>query len=133
VADVAVRLSIYKRLADARDENEAQAIAAEMQDRFGRPPPEARRFVHLMTLKTELRRLKTLACEASARTVTLHLRDDTPLDGAKLSALLAREKLPYKLSPDMRLTRRILPSERFVDGLEATDRVLSELARCLKS
>jgi transcription-repair coupling factor (superfamily II helicase) len=133
VPDVGVRLSIYKRLADAFDQGEVASIGEEMEDRFGRPPPEARRFVHLMSLKTELRRLKVLACEASAKTVTLHLRDDTPLDGALLGALLADKKLPYKLRPDMRLTRRARPGEIFASGLEAVDRLLSEIGGCLRA
>jgi transcription-repair coupling factor (superfamily II helicase) len=132
VVDVGVRLSIYKRLADAIDEAEVATINEEMEDRFGRPPPEARRFVHLMSLKTELRRLKVLACEASTRAVTFHLRNDTPLDGERLGHMLAEKKLPYRLNPDMRLTRRTLPGEHFASGLEAVDRVLSEISECIR-
>src|SRR5690606_16926264 len=58
VADVGVRLSLYKRLASASSADEVQDLAFEMEDRFGPPPVEARRFVHLMRLKTELRRLR---------------------------------------------------------------------------
>ena len=71
VTDVGVRLSLYKRLASAVDEAHVAEIAAEMEDRFGPPPEEARRLVQLMSLKTELRRLKVLGCEANARSVTL--------------------------------------------------------------
>jgi transcription-repair coupling factor (superfamily II helicase) len=126
VPDVGVRLSLYKRLASAHDEVEVQALAEEMEDRFGRPPPEARRFVQLMTIKTELRRLRVLACEASARAVTLHLRDDTPLDPAKLTRLI-RGGAPIKLTPDMRLTRKSRDGEIFPSGLDATVRLLREL------
>ncbi len=132
IADVGVRLSLYKRLASAATVDEANLLAEEMEDRFGPPPPEARRFVHLMRLKTELRKLKVLACEASAKTVTLHLRDDTPIDPQKLSALLDSTKLPYRLSPEMRLTRRATPGEIFDSGLEAVDRVIAEVSRCLR-
>ena len=80
---------LYKRLASPpAAPEEVQDLAGEMEDRFGPPPPEARRFVHLMRLKTELRKLKALGCEATAKGVTLHLRDDTPLDPAKLMKLL---------------------------------------------
>ena len=58
VTDVGVRLSLYKRLASAADEAHVAEIAAEMEDRFGPPPEEARRLVKLMALKTELRRLR---------------------------------------------------------------------------
>ncbi len=132
VADVGVRLSLYKRLASALDENEVTEIATELSDRFGEPPLEARSFIELMRLKTELRRLRVLGCEASARSVTLHLRDDTPLDPQKVGALVAQKKSPYRLSPDGRLTRRALETEAVSDGLVLADRMLNELARCLR-
>ena len=132
VADVGVRLSLYKRFACAASAEEVQDLATEMEDRFGPPPAPARRFVHLMRLKTELRRLKCVGCEATAKSVTLHLRDDTPLDPAKLMKLMAGKASPYKLSPDMRLTRRSKEAEAFTSGLEAADKLLSELAGSLR-
>jgi transcription-repair coupling factor (superfamily II helicase) len=132
VGDVGVRLSLYKRLAGAAGAEEVQDLASEMEDRFGPPPAEARRFVHLMRLKTDLRKLRALGCEATAKAVTLHLREDTPLDPAKLAKLVAGKGSPYRLSPDMRLTRRCKESEAFASGLEATEKLLSELAACLK-
>jgi transcription-repair coupling factor (superfamily II helicase) len=131
VPDVGVRLSLYKRLASAHDIDEVQALSEEMQDRFGRPPPEARRLVHLMTLKTELRKLRVLGCEASTKSVTLHLRDDTPLDPVKLTALFKKSDAGYRLTPDLRLSRRAHPGEVFDSGLEATDNLLSEIASCV--
>jgi transcription-repair coupling factor (superfamily II helicase) len=103
-----------------------------MEDRFGPPPPEARRFVHLMRLKTELRRLRALGCEATKKGVTLHLRDDTPLDPAKILQLVHPKGSPYKLSPDMRLTRKTRDTEVFASGIEAADKLLSELSSCLR-
>jgi transcription-repair coupling factor (superfamily II helicase) len=93
---------------------------------------EARRLVELMRLKVELRRLRALGCEATARHVTLHLRDDTPLDPAKVGLLIAAKQSPYKMTPDMRLTRRVLATESFRDGIALADRALEDLSRCLK-
>jgi transcription-repair coupling factor (superfamily II helicase) len=82
-----------------------------------------------MTLKTELRRLKVLGCEANARSVTLHLREDTPLDPKKVTELVRRAKSAYRLTPNMRLTRRFEGGE---SGLANAETVLGELAGCLK-
>jgi transcription-repair coupling factor (superfamily II helicase) len=128
VTDVGVRLSLYKRLASAADEAHVAELAAEMEDRFGPPPDEARRLVKLMALKTELRRLRALGCEANARVVTLHLREDTPLDPAKITALIRKSHGAYKLTPDMRLSRRFEDG----DGLANAEATLAELASCLK-
>jgi transcription-repair coupling factor (superfamily II helicase) len=130
VTDVGVRLSLYKRLASAVDEGHVTEIAAEMEDRFGAPPEAARRLVKLMTLKTELRRLRALGCEANARLVTLHLRDDTPLDPAKITALIRKSSGAWKLTPDMRLTRRFTAGG---DGIANAETALAELANLERS
>jgi transcription-repair coupling factor (superfamily II helicase) len=132
VREIGVRLSVYKRLASAIDAAEVDEIAREMEDRFGPAPLEAKRLVDLMRLKTDLRRLRALGCEATRKIVTLHLPEDTPLDPAKIGELVARKKSPYRLTPDMRLTRRATDAESFADGIAHADRALDELARCLK-
>jgi transcription-repair coupling factor (superfamily II helicase) len=131
VAEVGVRLSLYKRLASAADEAEVDDLAQELENRFGPPPLEAKRFVELMRLKCELRRLRVLGCEASAKSVSLLLRDDTPLDPAKVRELVARKRSPYRLSPDGRLTRRLLETEAAADGLVLAAKTLEELAECV--
>ena len=130
VSDVGVRLSLYKRLASAIDESHVQDIAVEMEDRFGPPPAEAKNLVELMRLKTELRRLRALGCEATSRSVTLHLREDTPLDPQKILELVRAPKSPYRLTPDMRLTRRF---DGTASGLVNAETLLAALAKCLKS
>ncbi len=138
VGDTGVRLSLYKRLASAVDENHVGEIATEMEDRFGPPPEEARRLVQLMALKTELRRLKVLGCEANARSVTLHLREDTPLDPKKILELVRAPRSPYRLTPDMRLSCRfdLLPRGQEIpkgqNGLTNAEALLADLAQCLK-
>jgi transcription-repair coupling factor (superfamily II helicase) len=126
VSDVGVRLSLYKRLASAVDEGHVTEIAAEMEDRFGAPPAEARHLVKLMALKTELRRLRALGCEANARVVTLHLRDDTPLDPTKITAMIRKSHGAWRLTPDMRLSRRF--DDSAADALANAETALNELS-----
>jgi transcription-repair coupling factor (superfamily II helicase) len=125
---VGVRLSLYKRLASAADEAHVADLAAEMEDRFGPPPEEARRLVKLMALKSELRRLRAVGCEANARVVTLHLREDTPLDPTKVTSLIRKSHGVWKLTPDMRLSRRFEAG----DGLANAEATLADLAGCMK-
>lgn len=129
VTEVGVRLSLYKRLASARDEAEVAHLAVEMEDRFGPPPLEAQRFVELMRLKVELRRLKVMSCEAAAGRVALRLRHDTPLDAAALAEFVSKAKGRYRLSPDGRLVRQQGPDEAVQGSLEFADRMLEELAQ----
>jgi transcription-repair coupling factor (superfamily II helicase) len=132
VADIGVRLSLYKRLASAIDEHDTEDLALEMQDRFGPPPEAARRLVHLMRLKTELRRLRAVGCEANARSVTLHLADDHRLNTPELIEMVQKRNSPYKVSPDMRLTRRATDKDGWENGLDALEALLTELSRCIR-
>ena len=91
-------------MASAADEQEVQELGSELEDRFGAPPLEARRLLELMRLKTELRRLRVLGCEASAKSASFHLRDDTPLDPESIGRLVAKKRSAYRLSPEGRLT-----------------------------
>ena len=79
-----------------------------------------------MRLKTELRRLRVTVCEAAGGTVTMRFREDTPVDGAALTALVVNDS-SYKLSPDGRLTWRPESSARKPSSLAAAESLLCEL------
>jgi transcription-repair coupling factor (superfamily II helicase) len=119
VEDIGLRLSFYRRFATASDQHAIDELADEMEERFGPPPTPARDFVRVMSLKPPLRELRALGCEADGKRVTLHLREDTPLDPAKLMPLVAMPGGRWSLSPDMKLTRRYLEE----DSGDAVDRV----------
>ena len=123
IDDVGLRLSLYRRFATAADESAVEELANEVEERFGTPPTPAREFVRVMTLKPPLRQLCVLGCEADRNRVTLHLREDTPLDPAKLMPLVATPGGGWSLSPDMKLTRRYRDEETG----DAVDRVHSLL------
>ncbi len=115
IEDVGVRLSFYKRFAGAQDPEEVADLAAEMEDRFGPAPSPARVFVRVMSLKTRLRTLRALGIEAHRDRVVIHLRDDAPIDAPRILELCATRRSPWRLSPDMRLSRR------FDDGLDGVE------------
>jgi transcription-repair coupling factor (superfamily II helicase) len=111
IDDVGLRLSFYKRFATLDDEESIQDLASEMEDRFGPPPPAAAQLVRAMSLRPLLRHFRALGCEATSARVTLHLREDTPLDPRKIIPLVGQPRSPWKLTPDMKLTRRFDESE----------------------
>ena len=90
------------------------------------PPEAAAQFIRLMRLKTELRRLRVLGCEATAPQVKLHLREDTPLDPVKLRTLIVKGGGLWRATPDMRLVRVF--KEPGGNGLTRAEQMLAELA-----
>ncbi|MEZ4407788.1 MAG: transcription-repair coupling factor [Polyangiales bacterium] len=123
IEDVGVRLSLYKRLASASGEDEVADLAAEMEDRFGPAPVPARILVRVMAIKTRLRKMRALGIEAGRERVVIHLKEDSPVDGAKLAELCAAKRSPWKLTPDLKLSRRFEPGE----GVANAERLLDEL------
>jgi transcription-repair coupling factor (superfamily II helicase) len=128
VAEVGVRLSLYKRLAGASDDAHVLELAIEIEDRFGSLPKAAQNLIELMRLKALLRKLKVLSCEASARAVTLHLREDTPLDVAKITRLAIERPESYRVTPLGQVVRRATERERSAGGLALAALLLREIA-----
>jgi len=129
VEDVGVRLSLYKRFASARGEDEVLRLGEELEERFGTPPAEVRRFIVVMRLKSLLAKLRALSCNATKSVVTLHLSPDTPLSPSGLAPFLAERKGQLTLSPDGRITRRLGKGEAFPSGIEHAERLLGELSQ----
>jgi transcription-repair coupling factor (superfamily II helicase) len=128
VPEVGVRLSLYKRLASASDEARVTELAIEIEDRFGSLPRSAQNLIELMRLKAEMRPLRVLSCEASARAVTLHLAVDTPLDTKMITRLAVERPDTYRVTPHGQVVRRATERERSLGGLELARRMLREIA-----
>lgn len=107
IDDIGLRLSFYKRLARAEDDLELEELSDEIEDRFGPPPPPAKALLRAMHLKPRARELRAHGLELVGKRLTLHLRDDTPLDPEKILELVSRPGSGYQLSRDMRLTKRL--------------------------
>ncbi len=103
VPDLAVRMGLYRRLNDARDQGEIEALAAEMIDRFGPLPPATANLVRLIGIKqlAILANIAKIDVGARGTLVTFH-KDDFP-DPAGLMSWVERVGPDAKLRPDMKL------------------------------
>jgi transcription-repair coupling factor (superfamily II helicase) len=110
--DTAQRLDFYKRLSSAQNEEEVAALVAELTDRYGAPPDEVGVLAEIMIVKGLGRRLAATAIELSESRLALALADDTPLKPEKVMALVNKKRSPWRLTPDMRLSRGFLDAER---------------------
>lgn len=128
IEDIGIRLSLYKRYALARSDDEIAQLDEELKNRFGSPPPAAVRFSEVMRIKTHLRKLRALGLSASSKNATLHLREDTPLSPQRLVPFIERAAGSYRLTPDGRLTRH---STREESGLGHARRMVHELCELL--
>jgi transcription-repair coupling factor (superfamily II helicase) len=128
--DTGQRLDFYRRLAQARDEDDVRATLEELQDRYGPLPDEARLLGEVMVDKTLVRALGAQAYELTATRLVLTLGEGARLDPGKVLALVHGKGSRWKLAPDMRLSYAFAESEKF-DRLPVARARLGDLARCL--
>ncbi len=76
VADLSVRLALYRRLAEIEEEREIDSFAAEMVDRFGPLPKEVEHLMHIVAIKGLCRRANVEKIEAGPKGAVLSFRDN---------------------------------------------------------
>jgi transcription-repair coupling factor (superfamily II helicase) len=76
VADLSVRLGLYRRLADLENEREIDAFAAELTDRFGKAPLEVHHLMEVVSIKALCRRANVEKLDAGPKGIVLSFRDN---------------------------------------------------------
>ena len=131
VPDLAVRMALYRRLNDAENMGEIEALAAEMIDRFGSLPSATENLVRLIQIKLQAveANISKIDVGASGTLVTFH-NDDFP-DGPGLIAYVDRLQGTAKLRPDMKLviSRTWTSPESRLNGLFQLTKGLSGIVR----
>jgi transcription-repair coupling factor (superfamily II helicase) len=126
VPDTGQRLEFYRRLAQARDEDDVRATLAELADRYGPLPDEATLLGEVMIDKTLVRALGALAYELAPTRIVLSFAPDAALDPAKVTKLVSARGSRFKLTPDMRLAYNFDDREK-LDRMPAARSRLQQL------
>lgn len=133
VEDAGQRLDLYKRLAEARNEDAVRMVLDEMQDRYGPAPGEVETLGQLMICKALARGLGALTLEITRSRLALALGEDenSAMDPAKVATLVGQRGSGWKLTPEGRMSRNMPPDA--TDRLGFAKRVLQELGLCARS
>ena len=100
VADLNVRLSLYRRLAELESDEEREAFAAELIDRFGPLPEEADQLIQIAGLKALCRAAGIAKLDAGPKGAVATYKPDAAPDPARLVAFVQRLPALFKLRPD---------------------------------
>jgi transcription-repair coupling factor (superfamily II helicase) len=106
VADPALRLNLYKRLAAIRETKLLTDFAEELTDRFGPIPAEIEWLLKVVTLKIEARRLRIQEIDARREAVRVRFGPDPPVSAETIVNLLRAERGRLKYLPDDTLEYR---------------------------
>ncbi len=103
VADLPVRLGLYRRIAQLLDRREIDAFAAELIDRFGPLPQEVDNLLEIIAIKRLCRDAGVEKVDAGEKGASLAFHNNRFANPAGLVAFLQENAATAKLRPDQRL------------------------------
>ena len=133
VADLSVRLALYRRLADMEEERDIDSFAAEMVDRFGPLPQEVEHLMQIVQIKALCRKANIDKLDAGPKGAVLSFRDNAFANPEGLMLFIRDHASSVKVRNDKNGQRLVFlddwdrPEER-LKGAMAIVRRLSSIA-----
>jgi transcription-repair coupling factor (superfamily II helicase) len=128
VADLAVRLGLYRRLSQMAERAELDAFAAELVDRFGKLPQEVENLLEVVAVKQLCRKAGVEKVDAGPKGAVLSFRNNRFARPEKLIALITRDAASMKVRPDQKLVC-VADWDNARERMKGVARLMSELAR----
>jgi transcription-repair coupling factor (superfamily II helicase) len=128
VADLSVRLALYRRLADIEDEQEIEAFGAELVDRFGPLPEEVQHLLKIVAIKSLCRRANVERIESGPKGAVLAFRDNVFANPEGLIVFIGKQGAAARVRPDQKVVF-FYDWERPNQRLHGTTAVLRNLVR----
>jgi transcription-repair coupling factor (superfamily II helicase) len=125
VADLPVRLALYRRLSEVEDEREIEAFGAELADRFGPLPDEVEHLLAIVAIKALCRQANVEKIEAGPKGAVVSFRDNTFANPDRLVAFIREQGTAARVRPDMKVV--------FFDDWEEPEQRLKGTAAILRN
>ena len=106
VEDLTVRLSLYRRIASLETMEDLDQLSAELVDRFGPVPDEARNLLDTITIKILCRMANVAKVDAGPKGVSLSFRNNTFPNPERLVGHIASKSGRLQLGHDHRLVMK---------------------------
>jgi len=135
VSDLTLRLQLYRRLSMLETDQDIEAFAAEMIDRFGPVPPEVEQLLEIVAIKALCRRAHVEKVEAGPKGVIVSFRDNHFADPAGLVRYVSEQASQAKVRPDMRVVfvRDFSSMKQRLEGARRILRTLVSIAEKKKA
>ncbi|ADM08240.1 transcription-repair coupling factor [Parvularcula bermudensis HTCC2503] len=128
VADLDVRMSLYRRLSDLTASEEIEAFAAELIDRFGPLPSEVDHLLQIVGIKMLCRRANVEKIDAGPKGAVIGFRKEAFPNPIGLVNYLSSSPLDLKVRADQKLVfKQEWPNETF--RLKGCRKILTILAK----
>lgn len=103
IPDVALRLSLYRKIANLDSENDLETLAAEIIDRFGSLPAQAEYLFAIVKLKQLAKKANIEKLDIGEKGALIAFRNKQPANVENVMNLVARNPLKIKLRPDNKI------------------------------
>ena len=103
VADLPVRLALYRRLSEIEDDRAIEGFAAELVDRFGPLPQEVQYLLQVVAIKALCRRANVERIEVGPKGAVLAFRDNSFANPEGLIAYIGKHPEGARVRPDMKV------------------------------
>jgi transcription-repair coupling factor (superfamily II helicase) len=130
VADLDVRLGLYRRLSGFGNRQELEGFAAELHDRFGKPPGEVEMLLRIVRIKTLCRRAGIAKLDGGPKGATIQFRNDRFADPAGLVKFIQDQRGLAKVRDNKLVVRRDWPAAE--DRVKGTFAIVRDLAKLAK-
>jgi transcription-repair coupling factor (superfamily II helicase) len=128
VADLSVRMGLYRRLGGLSTQVEIESFGAELVDRFGKMPPEAEFLLNTVVLKLHCRAAGVAKIDAGEKAVVFSFHDNKFDKPERLIGWIQKNAPLVKLRPDHRvIVQRVWKDER--QRLSGVTSIVSSLAK----
>ena len=127
VADLPVRLGLYRRIGGLATDGENDAMAAELVDRFGPLPLEVENLLQVVAIKRLCREAGVEKLDAGPKGIVLSFRGNRFANPAGLVAWVQARKDQVKLRPDHKLA--LLREMDLMQRVKAARDLLASLAK----
>jgi transcription-repair coupling factor (superfamily II helicase) len=127
IGDVQLRLTFYKRIANASDQATLHELQVEMIERFGLLPLEVKNLLRVTEIKQLAQTLKIEKISANAEGGLLVFNEKPNIDPAIIIRLIQRHSHQYKLTSNNQF-RFILPSDSASSRLDIVYALLQQLS-----
>ncbi|HKQ94346.1 MAG TPA: transcription-repair coupling factor [Aestuariivirgaceae bacterium] len=128
VPDLGVRLGLYRRIADLTSQDDIEAFAAELHDRFGKTPEEVNHLLQVVSIKLLCRRANVESLDAGPKGAAIGFRNGSFPNPPTLVAWIQQQGSLAKLRPEMKLV--VMRSwETAEERLRGARHLMGELVR----
>ncbi|HRE22506.1 MAG TPA: transcription-repair coupling factor, partial [Rhabdaerophilum sp.] len=128
IADLDIRMGLYRRLSQFESEGEIEGFAAEMIDRFGPLPPEIGQLMKIVAIKLLCRRAHVEKVDAGPKGIIIGFRNNSFANPNGLVKYVTEKGPGAKVRPDMKIVF-VGAYEDPTVRLEATRKLMTDIAR----